>query len=648
MEDIESWTIQKSLALYGLENWGAGYFSINDKGHVSVSPDGPEGPVLDLYELVQAMLERNIGLPLLFRFNGILRHRVRTLYKAFETAIREQDYKGSYFPVFPIKVNQQRQVVDVIRQAGLGSPLGLEVGSKPELIAVLAIHDAPGALLLCNGYKDAEYIELALMAQKAGRRPVIVVEKLSELPLLLSTAERLGIQPEIGLRLRLSGKGSGRWEKSGGDRAKFGLTIGEVLSALNLLREEGKLEWLRLLHFHLGSQLTSIDSLKLAMKEAGQVYVQLRRHCANLTLFDVGGGLGVDYDGSKTTYASSMNYTLEEYARDIVWVIGEICEEGEVPQPDIVTESGRALVAHHAVLVLNVLGIANTFTARCNPTEIIERVEESSVSNMAQLLLDLTPKNCQEALNDALQLRNDMLQQFNLGHMSIEDRAVGDECYWALLDAIRRYSTQLHYIPEDLERLPSILTDTYFCNFSVFQSLPDNWAIQQIFPIAPIHRLNQEPTRPIVIADITCDSDGKIDRFADLRDVKRYLPAHPLKNGDPYYFASFLVGAYQEILGDLHNLFGDTNAVHVEVVDGRVEFTDVVRGDTVREVLRYVQFDKEDLCERFRTTLERAVACGDISAAESAEILKKYVSAFDAYTYLGLNSNGFSLPTVGA
>jgi arginine decarboxylase len=635
MNEIDRWSIEKSRALYGIDNWGSDYFSINERGHITVSPDGEGGPAVDLYELVEAVHERRIELPLLFRFNGIIRHRIRAIYTAFHNAIEEHNYEGKFFPAYPIKVNQQRHIVDVIREVGREFSMGLEVGSKPELLAVLALHDNPNALLLCNGYKDQDYIELALMSQRVGRRPVIIIEKYSELPLVLSVAKRLGVVPAVGFRLRLAGKGAGRWERSGGDRAKFGLTIGETLQCFNELKRNQLLGSIQLLHFHIGSQLTTISALKDALKEALQVYVQLRRECPNLNFFDVGGGLGVDYDGSKTNFASSMNYTLDEYARDIVWTIDTVCRESDVPRPNIITESGRATVAHHSVLVFDVLGIANTFSRICNPDEILRDTKHETVKNMAQLLLDVTPKNCQETLHDAMGLRSDMLQQFNMGLMSIEDRAAGDETYWALLSAIGKHSKELHYIPEDLEALPALLTDTYFCNLSVFQSLPDSWAIQQIFPITPVHRLNEEPTRPVVLADITCDSDGKIDRFADLRDVKRYLSAHPLRPNEPYYFAAFLVGAYQEILGDLHNLFGDTNAVHVEVgMDGRADLTNVVMGDNVNDVLKYVQYDKDDLCMRWRNSLEQAVSRGDLTAAESGEIFRKYAQGFEAYTYL--------------
>lgn len=635
MKEIDHWSIEKSRTLYGVENWGAGYFDVNSQGHIVVKPNGPDGPAVDLFDLVTAVREREIEPPVLFRFNGIVRHRIRTIYDAFQSAIKEFGYEGNYYPAYPIKVNQQRPIVDVIREAGHEFTMGLEVGSKPELIAVLGQQDDASALLLCNGYKDISYIEFALMSKKIGRQPIIIVEKRSELPVVLDVAERLGVEPEIGFRLKLSGKGAGRWERSGGDRAKFGLTIGEVIDCVNELRMREKLTAVRLLHFHVGSQLTSISTFGTALKEAGQVYAQLRAECPQLDLVDVGGGLAVDYDGSKTQFPSSMNYTVDEYARDVIWILDDICEQAHVPHPHIITEAGRATIAYHSLLVFDVLGIANTFARPCNADDVLERSEQQTVRNLAYLLKEVTPKNCQEALHDAIDLRSDMVQQFNLGLMSMEDRALGDQCYWAVLQAVCRHSSALHYIPEDLERLPSMLTDTYFCNLSIFQSLPDCWAIQQIFPIMPLHRLAEEPETPVVLADITCDSDGSIDRFPDLRDVKRYLPAHRLNHGEPYYFVAFLVGAYQETLGDLHNLFGDTNVVHVEVKDdGQVRFSSVILGDSIGDVLQYVQFEKKALCEGWRSALEKAVSRGHITAGECGEMLRKYSRAFEGYTYL--------------
>jgi arginine decarboxylase len=629
------WNAAKSEQLYGFEYWGAGYFGVNAQGNVCIRPDGPGGPEVDLHELVDAARQREVRLPILFRFNGILHHRLKTLHHAFSAAMTEYDYKGSYRPVYPIKVNQERHVVAELTRAGRDLNLGLEVGSKPELVAALAMHDNPDALLICNGYKDRQYLELAMMAQQVGREVIVVIEKPSELDLLLTISAEQSIEPEIGFRLRLAGRGAGRWERSGGERAKFGLNVSEIVAALDLLKEHGKQDWVRLVHFHNGSQLTNISSLKQAVREAVQMYVQVSRFSPRLQYFDVGGGLAVDYDGSKTAFESSMNYTVEEYARDVVWILKEACEEAEVAHPTVVTECGRAMVAYSSVLVAEVLGLANTFTTTVDAGAVATKTEDDTILNMAQLLKDLTPKNCQETLHDAVELRQTMLQQFSLGLMNIHDRALGDQCYWALLNAINASTTELHYVPEDLRRLPALLTDTYFCNLSIFQSMPDSWAIDQIFPITPVSRMSEEPKRRVVLADITCDSDGKVERFADLRDIKHYLPAHDLRDGERYCFGVFLVGAYQEILGDLHNLFGDTNAIHVDVdAKGRFSFTNVLRGDTVDQVLQYVAYEKPDLVERWRRALEVAVLAGRITARESAVLQRRYDEVFGDYTYL--------------
>ena len=629
------WNVAKSEHLYGFEYWGAGYFGVNAEGNVSIRPDGPGGPEVDLHELVDAARQRDIRLPILFRFNGILRHRLLHLHGAFSAAIAEYSYQGDYRPVYPIKVNQQRHVVTELTRAGRDLSLGLEVGSKPELVAALAMHENPDGLLICNGYKDRQYLELAMMAQRIGREVIVVVEKPSEVDLLLKISEEQDIEPTIGFRLRLAGRGAGRWERSGGERAKFGLNVAEIAAALKLLKERGKQDWVRLVHFHNGSQLTNISSLKQAVREAAQMYVQVSRYSPKLQYFDVGGGLAVDYDGSKTAFESSMNYTVEEYARDVVWILKDACEKAKVAHPSVVTECGRAMVAYSSVLVAEVLGLANTFTTTVDVKSVPAQTEEATVLNMALLLQELSPKNCQETLHDAVELRQTMLSQFSLGLMTIEDRALGDQTYWALLNAINASTKELHYVPEDLRKLPALLTDTYFCNLSIFQSMPDSWAIDQIFPITPISRLNEEPKRRVVLADITCDSDGKVERFADLRDIKHYLPAHDLKEGERYCFGVFLVGAYQEILGDLHNLFGDTNAIHVDVdADGHVTFANVVRGDTVAQVLRYVAFEKSDLMERWRHALEQAVREKRLTARESAVLQRKYDEVFGDYTYL--------------
>ena len=635
--EIESWSVDSAKQLYGIENWGAGYFNINQKGNVSITPQGENGPAIDFAKLVQEVETIDIEIPVLFRFNDILRHRVKTIYNAFDDAIKQGNYTGKYYPAYPIKVNQQKHIIDVIRKSSDEFTISLEVGSKPELIAVMGLKDSNDGFLLCNGYKDESYIELALSGQKIGRKPIIIIEKYTELELVFKVAKRLDLKPKIGLRLRLSGKGAGRWENSGGDRAKFGLTISEIQKAYEYLEANNHLDSLKLIHFHAGSQLTTISKLRVALKEASQVYIQLKRKCPDLDFLDVGGGLGVDYDGSKTNFSSSMNYTVEEYARDVIWVLQEACELAKVECPNIVTEAGRATVAHSSVLVFNVLGIANTFDEKLDADEVLNKSQNAQVRNLAYLFKDITPKNCQESLHDAIALRSDLISQFSMGLVSLEDRALGDRCYWASLSKVSKNKDSLSYIPEDLEKLPSILTDTYFCNFSVFQSMPDSWAIQQIFPIMPISRLNEKPERSVVLADITCDSDGEISRFPDLRDVKRYLNAHPLQKDTPYYFGAFLVGAYQEILGDLHNLFGDTNAIHVEVdKDGEFEFSDVVNGDSVREVLEYVEFSKEELCNNWRSALEKAVKKGEITSSQSGELFKKYAKSFESYTYLSV------------
>ncbi len=638
MSDFEKWDFQKSEDLYEIKNWGAGYFGINKQGHIEVYPHGQEGrQSVDLYNLVRSAIERDIASPLLIRFNDIIRHRIHVIQNAFKSAIQEAEYSGAFFHIYPLKVNQQAGILKVISKTSNDDSinLGLEVGSKPELIAAMGIQENKNALLLCNGYKDKDFIKLALLNRKIGRRPIIILEKLSELEPIIEIAKKLNVEPEIGLRVRISGKGAGRWEKSGGDRAKFGLNISEVLRAVEELERQQMAHVVKLIHFHLGSQLTTISNLRVAIKEAMQIYVQLKKRCAELSFLDIGGGLGVDYDGSRTNFEASMNYTVGEYARDVIWTIDDICKKSNTEAPNIIIESGRATVAYHSILVFDVLGVANTVTNNCDPNAIIKNTTSSSLKDLASLLIDLTPKNCQETLNDAVELRSEIMQQFNMGLISIEDRAMADECFWSLLHMIVNVAKKLKFVPEDIAELPSLLTDTYCCNFSVFQSVADSWAINQLFPIVPIHRLNEEPTKKVTLADITCDSDGKIDRFVDVRDVKNYLPAHELKVGEHYYIGMFLAGAYQETLGDLHNLFGDTNAIHIEVSDnGRADIVNVVAGDTMREVLQYVQYDKDALCARWRAVVEQAVCNGDITAVESAQVYKIYNLAFEESTYL--------------
>lgn len=629
---MEAWDISRSSQLYGVDLWGEGYFSISPEGNLIVRPE-PGAKPIDLFEVVRSLVQRGIHVPVLIRFDGIIRNRVEGLQRAFDKAIEEAGYGGKYTGVFPIKVNQQRHVVDTIRHAGKSISLGLEVGSKPELCAVLAVHDVEGGLLLCNGYKDNEYIELALLARKLGKRSIIIIEQLSELHQTLEMSKRLGIEAEIGVRMKPVSKGVGRWESSGGDRAKFGLTATEIVEAIERLKEHGKENWLKLLHYHAGSQISAISAVKKVLREVTRMYTEIAKLCPSLCFLDVGGGLAVDYDGSKTNFHSSMNYTVEEYARDVVYAVSEACTEADVTAPTIITEAGRALTAHHSVLVFQVVDVAPASDVvpdlRDPPTQ------DEHLHEFRELYRKLTVKNCLETLHDANSLREEMIERFIQGGLTLRERAYADYAYWHLIAKLRREASEMRYVPEEIERLDEYLLDTYFCNFSLFQSLPDSWAIEQLFPIMPIHRLRDQPTRRAILADMTCDSDGKIDRFVDLKDVKPYLPLHGLKNGDPYYLGAFLVGAYQEILGDLHNLFGDTNAVHVDLdASGAVKFTHVVEGDTVREALTYVQYDAADLFERLRSVIERELGAGRLSNEESAKIQKRYREALEGYTYL--------------
>jgi len=626
------WTLADSVETYDIRTWGAPYFGVNDKGNIVVHPDGPQGPVADLKELVDEVRRRGIGLPLLIRFSNILRRRVIELNEAFRTAIAEYGYKGGYRGVYPIKVNQVASVVDEILKAGRAYHYGLEAGSKPELLAVMALLDDPEALIICNGYKDEEYIETALLAGKLGRTVILVVEKLSELPLIEKVSKRVGVRPHLGVRVKLSSKGSGKWESSGGDRSKFGLSSSELVEELSLLRSSGLLECFELLHFHLGSQISAIRSLKGALREAGRFYVELSKAGAPLRYLDVGGGLGVDYDGSRTNFASSMNYTMQEYANDIVYALREMCDAAGVAHPTVVSESGRAVVAHHAVLVVDVLGTLEFETG--GVPEQLPADAAPVVRNLWSTHRDLSRKNILESYHDAVEDKEESLQLFTLGHLSLDQRVMAEKIFWTICHKAARFVAELDEVPEELEHLEKVLSDTYFLNFSVFQSLPDSWAIDQLFPILPIHRLNEEPSRRAVLADITCDSDGKIDRFIDRRDVRDVLELH-LLNGQDYFLGIFLVGAYQEILGDLHNLFGDTNDVQVSLGESGGYFIDhVLQGDTVTEVLRYVSYTREGLIERMRRSAETALRSGKITLDDSRALLRAYEEGLAGYTYL--------------
>jgi arginine decarboxylase len=627
------WTIADSAETYGIKSWSNGYFSINDQGNVICHPQGIEAGSIDLKDLVDEVVRRGIGLPLLIRFSDILRSRVVDLHEAFLRAMTEYGYKGGYRGVYPIKVNQNRYVVEEITQFGRPYHYGLEAGSKPELLAVMGILDDEDALIVCNGYKDEEYIETALMCSKLGRKVLIVVEKFSELELITSTAKKIGVRPRIGMRIKLASKGSGRWEGSGGDRSKFGLSTREVVEAVRYLREADMLSCFELIHFHLGSQISAIRAIKNAMREAGRYFVEIVKLGAPLKYFDAGGGLGVDYDGSQTNFASSMNYTLQEYANDLVFSLQEICDASGVPQPTIVTESGRAVVAHHSMLVVNALGIGE-FDVGKAPETLPENASRV-VRNLFDTWRDISTKNVREAYHDALEYREEALSLFSLGNISLPERVVAEDIFWAICQKLLKVVRELREVPEEFEGLERTLSDTYFCNFSMFQSLPDIWAIDQLFPIMPIHRLTEEPTRRAVLADITCDSDGKIDHFIDRRDVKNVVELHQLVPDSDYYLGVFLAGAYQEILGDLHNLFGNTNTVHVSLAPGGgYQIEHVVTGDTVTDVLKYVSYAREDLVARVRRFAEQAVRASGMSLEETRSLLRMYEEGLSGYTYL--------------
>jgi arginine decarboxylase len=631
LEPAQRWSARDAAELYDVASWGKGYFSVDAQGHVRVHPNKEPQRSIDLKELVDTLVLRGISLPILIRFAEILQHRLGEIHSAFQTAIAEHKYTGRYSCVYPIKVNQQRQVVEEVLEFGKPFGFGLEAGSKPELLAVMALadNDTP---IICNGFKDDEYIEMAMLAHKMGRNIIPVVEKFTELDLILKYSERVGVRPRIGVRVKLASRGAGRWRSSGGYRSKFGLTVTEAVQVLDTLKQRQMADCFNLLHFHLGSQITNIRQVKGAVNEAARIYAELSRAGAGLRYLDVGGGLGIDYDGSQTDFESSVNYTLQEYANDVVYHIQNVCDEAQVPHPDIITESGRAVTAYHSVLVFNVLGVSG-FSEPQGRLELPLEPEQL-LTDLQETYRSLTIKNMLESYHDAQQALDQALNQFSLGYLPLEQRCLVENFYWAICRRIQRLAGELGETPEELEGLDAMLSDTYFCNVSVFQSMPDSWAIKQLFPIMPIHRLEEEPTRHGVLGDITCDSDGKIDQFIDRRDVKRTLPLHPF-GGENYYLGAFLLGAYQEILGDLHNLFGDTNAVHVRLSPtGEVMLEQVIKGDTVREVLDYVQFSTETLVTQLRKDVEAAVRDGRLGYEESGRLLRFYEEGLHGYTYL--------------
>lgn len=629
---MRKWRIEDSAELYNINGWGINFFSINEKGNVTVTPS-KNGVQVDLHELVEELQLRDVAAPMLIRFPDILDNRIEKMASCFSVAAEEYNYKAQNFIVYPIKVNQMRPVVEEIVGHGKKFNIGLEAGSKPELHAVIAINTDNDSLIVCNGYKDENYIELALLAQKMGRRIYLVVEKLNELKLIIKIAHRLKIRPNLGIRIKLASSGSGKWEDSGGDASKFGLTSSELLDALEILEKQKMQDCLKLVHFHIGSQVTKIRRIKLAMREASQFYVQLHLKGFNVEFVDIGGGLGVDYDGTRSSSSeSSVNYSIQEYVNDAIFTMVDASDKNNIPHPNIITESGRSLTAHHSVLIFEVLETASVPTM--NEDEEPREGDHELVRELFALWDNVNQSKMLETWHDAQQIREEALDRFSLGLLDLKTRAQIERLFWSIAKEIHKMSGELKHIPEELLYLPKLLSDKYFCNFSLFQSLPDSWAIDQIFPIIPIQRLDEKPERSATIQDITCDSDGKIDSFISTRNFSYYLPVHAQKAKEPYYIGVFLVGAYQEILGDLHNLFGDTNAVHVSVNEKGYSIDQIIDGETVAEVLDYVQYNAKKLVRTVETWVTSSVKSGIISAEEGKEFLSNYRSGLYGYTYL--------------
>ncbi len=629
---MRKWRIEDSAELYNINGWGINYFSINEKGNVVVTPR-KDGVEVDLRELVEELQLRDVSTPLLVRFPDILDSRIEKMNSCFKIAAEEYDYKAQNFIIYPIKVNQMRQVVEEIVGHGKKFNIGLEAGSKPELHAVIAINTDSDSLIICNGYKDESYIELALLAQKMGRHIFIVVEKLNELKLIAKVAKRLKISPNIGIRVKLASSGSGKWEDSGGDVSKFGLTSSELLQAMDYLERNGLKKCLRLLHFHIGSQVNKIRRIKIALREAAQFYVQMHLAGFKVEFVDIGGGLGVDYDGTRSSNSeSSVNYSIQEYVNDATATMVDAADKNNIPHPNIITESGRSLTAHHSVLVFEVL--ESTSLPQWDEEAEIAEDDHELVRELYDAWEQLNQPRMYETWHDAQQIREEALDLFSLGLLDLKTRAQIERLFWSIAREINQMTSKLKHVPEELVTLPKLLSDKFFCNFSLFQSLPDSWAIDQIFPIIPIQRLDEKPDRSATLQDITCDSDGKIDNFISTRNLSYYLPVHSLKSKESYYIGVFLVGAYQEILGDLHNLFGDTNAVHISVNDKGYEIDQVIDGETVAEVLDYVQYNAKKLVRTVETWVTASVKSGKITAEEGKEFLSNYRSGLYGYTYL--------------
>lgn len=640
------WSIEQSEDLYRIKGWGEPYFSINAAGHITVSPQGERGSSLDLYDLVLSLKQRNLGLPLLIRFSDILEDRIERLNAVFAKAIARYGYEGVYRGVFPVKCNQQRHLVEDLVRFGRNHKFGLEAGSKPELMIALALLDTPDSLLICNGYKDREYIEIAILARGLDQTCIVIIEQLEDVDLIIEVSKKLKISPIVGVRAKLTAKGEGRWGVSSGDRAKFGLTIPEILTVVNTLRKENMLDCFQLLHFHIGSQISSIHVIKEALKEAGRIYVELAQLGANMQYLDVGGGLGVDYDGSKSNFYASKNYNLQNYANDVVAEIKDVCNHYKIKVPTLISESGRAIASHQSVLVFDVLGVSHP---PIGEVSIPEKSAPFVIRKLYETYQQISPENYQETFHDVSDFKKEATLKFTYGDLSLPERSTAELLYWAscrkILEIARQIARQQDDVPEDLEELEKIMAVIYYMNLSVFQSAPDSWAIDQLFPIMPIHRLDEEPTERTTLADLTCDSDGKIVKFINFKNIKSLLELHTLKpkpntretgvlEYEPYYLGLFLGGAYQEILGSLHNLFGDTNAVHIQLTPQGYQIEHVVKGDTMQEVLGYMQYDTEDLIESIRRRTEQALQEKRISIEESQRLLQNYERSLSGYTYL--------------
>lgn len=628
---MRKWSIEDSNELYNISGWGASYFGINEKGNIYVSPR-QNGRKIDLKEIIDELTLQDVSMPVLLRFPDILDDRIETLVKSFNHSAEEYGFNGKYYAIYPIKVNQSRPVVEEILRYGTKFNIGLEAGSKPELQAILALSSNPDALIVCNGYKDETFLELALLARKMGKNVIIVVEKLNELKLIAKISKKLKIEPSIGIRVKLSTSGSGKWEDSGGDYSKFGLNTVELIEAIEFSKKNGLLDNIVLVHFHIGSQITNIRKIKNAIREASQFYVQLAKNGCNIQFVDIGGGLGVDYDGSRSTNPSSINYSVQEYLNDAIFALQESADKYGLEHPNLITESGRSLTAHHSVLIFDVL--EKTTQPSWNYSNKVTEDDHPHIQELFNIMNSITPSNMLESWHDAQQIREETIDMFSLGLIDLKTRALIESLFWSVAREVNDLTKNLKHIPDELKQLPKMLSDKYFCNFSLFQSLPDSWAIDQIFPIMPIHRLSEAPKRNASLQDITCDSDGKIDNFIWQGNFHHFLPLPDVSDENPLYIGVFLIGAYQEILGDLHNLFGDTNAAHIVLTEDGYEIQKIIDGETVADVLAYVQYQPKKLVKDMEQWVSMAMKQGKITPEEGKQFLMLYRSGLYGYTYL--------------